>query len=104
MAGAGGRGRGQAAYADRRGPRDGAPFIIWGGRGGGTGAKLLTQMGGARNTGHIFSPEMNPNRMGRLDPGGASPPTVVAVPPVVVPQPAPPRLTALPASVVYTPI
>ena len=83
---------------------DSGTFTIWRVPGGGNGAKLLTQIGGDPDTGHIFFPEMNTNRLGRLEPEGASTPTVVAVTPVVVTQPAPPRLTALPASVVYTPI
>ncbi|HKP52923.1 MAG TPA: S-layer homology domain-containing protein [Chloroflexia bacterium] len=78
-------------------------FTMWSVPGASGGAKLITQPVGDEN-GIIYFPEMSGNRIGRLEPVGATTPTVVVVVPTTVSQPMPAEATAVPVSVVYTPI
>ncbi len=78
-------------------------FTMWSVPGASGGTKLITQPVGDEN-GMIYFPEMSGNRIGRLEPVGATTPTVVVVVPTTVSQPMPAEATALPVSVVYTPI
>ena len=78
-------------------------FSIWDVPGAANGSKMITQPAGDPD-GNIFFPEMNGNRIGRLEPVGATTPTVVVVVPTTVSQPLPVEATSQPVSVVYTPI
>ncbi len=83
-------------------PQDNS-FSIWNVPGGSGGSKMITQPAGDEN-GNIYFPEMNGNRIGRLEPVGATTPTVVVVIPTIVSRSLPAEATAQPVSVVYTPI
>ena len=78
-------------------------FSIWNVPGAANGSKMITQPAGDPD-GNIFFPEMNGDRIGRLEPVGPTTPTVVVVVPTVVTQHVPVAATSLPVSVVYTPI
>ena len=69
-----------------------------------TGATRLTTQLMYDPDGNIFFSEMAGNRIGRLEPVGATTPTVVAVQPTQLAQPAPAAATAPAITIVNTPI
>ena len=78
-------------------------FTMWSVPGAGGGSRLITQPVGDPQ-GNIYFPEMTGNRIGRLEPVGATTPTMIVVMPTTVSQAAPAEATSVPVSVVYTPV
>jgi streptogramin lyase len=76
-------------------------FSIW--HDSGSGSRQLTQIG-LDPDGNVFFTQMRDDRIGRLEPDGATPPTVVAVTPVTASLATPVGGQATAVSVVYTPI
>ena len=78
-------------------------FTIWPVPNGGTSG--VTTQTDADPDGNIFFSEMIGNKIGRLEPAGASPPIVATVIPTqILTGPTPIRLTAAPIAVVRTPV